>query len=120
MSGCVRLLRLLQETIARAIELAAFARGQTANAGFRDLVENRIDRSIDVIRFDHASRARLLDDVEFRLGTDSGFHAIPPNELWSSASQLNEQERRAHAGPTHDERSPLVPGQRAARSHTTH
>ena len=84
--------------------------GTVSNAEFRDLVENRIDRSVDVIRFDHAPRARFLDDVEFRLGTDSGFHVIPPSELRSSASQLNEEEGRADAGPKRDERLPVVRG----------
>jgi hypothetical protein len=44
-----RLFRFFQETIARSIELAPFARGQTANAGLRDLVENRRSPAVTLI-----------------------------------------------------------------------
>src|SRR5438477_11311442 len=53
-------IRLLQKPIAGTIENFLFRFGQAAHAGLGNLVQNRIDRSVDIIRLDHAARARLL------------------------------------------------------------
>src|SRR2546423_381859 len=61
------LLRILQKAFARPVELATFARGQTSDAEFRDLVENGIDRDGDVLRFGDAPRGgRFLDNAKPR------------------------------------------------------
>src|SRR5437762_1642263 len=104
-------IRLFQETLAFAIELTAFIRGQTSNARFGDFVENRINRGIDIIWLDGTARVRLLQNADFRLGADSRFHVAPPSEFWPCAPQFNEQERGADARPDHSQISPGVVGE---------
>src|SRR5260370_34703103 len=106
----VALLRLLQETIARPIELPAFVRGQTANPGLRDLIENRIDRSIDIIRLNRTLRVLLLHNVEFGSWPGQVFEFIPPNQLRPGATQLDEYERSGNAGPDDGQIGPCVIG----------
>src|SRR6266480_3086330 len=55
---------------------------------------------------------RFFHDMQFRLGSESRLHVIPPDEFWPSASPLNKKEGGADACPNDSQISPGVVGEK--------
>ena len=71
-------------------QLAALARGQTTDSEFRNFVEDRIDRAVNVIRFRRTTGSHFGDNVELRLGRETCFQCVPPGKFRPRAMHFNE------------------------------
>ncbi len=64
--------------------------GQTTDSEFRNFVEDRIDRAVNVIRFRRTTGSHIGNNMELRLGRETCFQCVPPGKFRSRAMYFNE------------------------------
>src|SRR5262249_44367745 len=103
-----RSLCFFRQPFAFAIKSPELTRRQASDSELGNLIEDRIDRSVNVIRFRRAGGTHFGDNVELRPRGEACFQCLPPGKVWSGAMDFNEKERRANACPNDHQVAPGV------------